>query len=123
MELLLEKDGSEPLDDDNVRIRSGLTQVNHLNILRIVVPGFGLLQRRELQNKKDAGQCTIPFEALQSGLSSGKNFPTVFLHQGPRPSGHIPFASSYFSRRAVQRYTPPCVHPPVALGNGSDLDL
>ena len=114
MEILLEKDGLEPIDDDNVRIRSGLTQVNHVSILRIVVPGFGMLQRRELQKKKDAGQCTIPFEALHSGLQPRQEFSHRVSAPRPRPSGHIPFASSYFSRRAVQRYTPPCVHPPVA---------
>ena len=83
MELLLEKDGLEPIDDNNVRIRSGLTQVNHVRILGIVVPGFGLLQRRELQKKKDAGQCTLPFKALHSGPSPGKNFPPYFCTKAP----------------------------------------
>ena len=122
MELLLEKDGLEPIDDNNVRIRSGLTQVNHVRILGIVVPGFGLLQRRELQRKRTLGSARFPSRRSIADPAPAKFFPRVSAPR-PRPSGHIPFASSYFSRRAVQRYTPPCVHPPVALGNVSDLDL
>ena len=107
--------------DDNVRIRTDLTQLHHVSICGIIVPRFGLLQRRELHKKRDAGEWLPAFKALQSGRRSSQHFPTLLLHQGPicplRPHPRVSgrkakHCTRYTALRSLQAQGPrQAVHP------------
>src|SRR5215831_18819669 len=75
-----------PLYDEDLHVNVGLTQLFQRRVVRVVVKGLGVLERRELHDDDGEGRRSRPFQGYQGlrGVAPDQRRAAVFCYQGSR---------------------------------------
>src|SRR5262245_61008409 len=72
--------------DEDLQANVGLARLFQGGVVRVVVKGLGVFERRELQDADGGGRLRLPFQGRQGprGVAPDQHLATVFCRQGGR---------------------------------------